>query len=409
MNGKKIIEKVVTLMKPGYICDHCLGRQFAQILTGMSNDERGKIIRSFAAMMYDAGEIDVHPSNFYGIKLRNKSSSPKEKCYVCGDVFNSLDSIAKKIEKKLKGIEFDTILMGTRLSSELLKKEEEIWGKVGIEHCEPLKAELNREIGKIIEREMKKKVDFKKPQVVVLYDMESGDIEISIKSIYIYGEYQKLKRGLPQSKWPDGRYKTSIEQIVAKPLMKVAKGSGHKFHGAGREDIDALCTGWRPFVIEITEPKVRKFNLKKIGSEVNKDKRINVRKLRWSSSEEVAKLKELRHRKEYECIVSCENPISKKDLKKLKALKTKIRQRTPTRVMKRRSNLLRRRTVYKINATYMSPKKFKLKVLTEAGTYIKELVSGDGGRTKPSVSSVLKNNCVCKELTVTKIEKKKYI
>jgi len=404
--NNSIIDKIITIMKPGYICNHCLGRQFAQILTGMTNEERGKIIRSFAAMLYDANEIDVHPSNFYNLKLRNKLPGKKEKCYMCGDIFNSLEKVFKKIEKKLKGIEFDSMLMGTRLSSELLEKEETLWSKIGIEYCEPLKAELNREIGKLIEKKLRKKVDFKNPQVSILYDIGKNKIEISIKPIYIYGEYQKLKRGIPQTKWPSGKYKNSIEQIVAKPIMKLTKGSGHKFHGAGREDIDALCLGWRPFVIEISNPKVRKFNLNKIKEEINRDKRINVRKLRWSNLKEVIKIKESRYRKEYTCKVVCEKPIKKKDLTKLKLLITTIKQRTPTRVLHRRSDLLRKRNIYDIKSKFLSSKKFELRVFTEAGTYIKELVSGDNKRTKPSVSSILNNECVCKDLIVTKIEKK---
>ncbi len=401
-----MIEKAIELMKHGYICDHCLGRQFAQLLTGMTNEERGRAIRKVVAMMYDAGKVDVDPSNFFDINLRNRPAGKRKKCYVCGDIFKSLDKVAAKIEKKLKGLEFDTFLMGTRLSSELLENEENLWDKVGIEHCEPLKAELNREIGKLLEKKIRKKVDFKNPDVTILYDIGNDEIEISIKSIYIYGEYQKLKRGIPQTKWPSGKYKTSVEQIIAKPFMKVTKGEGHKLHGYGREDIDALCLGWRPFVLEIVSPKRRKLNLKLLQSEINKDSRVKVRNLRWSSPEEVVKIKESRGRKEYKCLVVCKRPVDKKDLKKLKKLETIITQKTPTRVMHRRSDLKRKRRVYKIKAKYLSPKRFELTVLAESGTYIKELVSGDGGRTKPSVSSILGNECECKNLVVTKVEKK---
>jgi len=42
-------------------------------------------------------------------------------------------------------------------------------------------------------------------------------------------------------------------------------------------------------------------------------------------------------------------------------------------------------------------------VTTEAGLYIKELISGDKGRTQPNLSELLQNECVCKELDVVKI------
>ena len=41
----KVTEKAVSLMKKDYICDNCLGRQFAELLSGLSNKERGKTIR----------------------------------------------------------------------------------------------------------------------------------------------------------------------------------------------------------------------------------------------------------------------------------------------------------------------------------------------------------------------------
>ncbi|MDP6641711.1 MAG: hypothetical protein QF381_04675, partial [Nitrososphaerales archaeon] len=43
--------------------------------------------------------------------------------------------------------------------------------------------------------------------------------------------------GIPQTRWPSGKYKTSVEQIAAKPYLTKTKGTGTKFHGAGREDI----------------------------------------------------------------------------------------------------------------------------------------------------------------------------
>lgn len=39
----------------------------------------------------------------------------------------------------------------------------------------------------------------------------------------------------------------------------------------------------------------------------------------------------------------------------------------------------------------------------ESGTYVKELVSGDGGRTRPSLSAVLGVPCRCEALDVLEI------
>ena len=94
------------------------------------------------------------------------------------------------------------------------------------------------------------------------------------------------------------------------------------------------------------------------------------------------------------------------DLEKIKQI-GQINQRTPQRVLHRRADLLRRRNVKSMQVKYVNSKKFLLTVKTDAGLYVKELVSGDAGRTKPSISELLGQKCVCKYLDVIKIEWKK--
>jgi tRNA U54 and U55 pseudouridine synthase Pus10 len=68
-----------------------------------------------------------------------------------------------------------------------------------------------------------------------------------------------------------------------------------------------------------------------------------------------------------------------------------IAQRTPLRVLHRRAPAVRRRhiltgsVVERVDDHY-----FRLRLSTDAGTYVKEFVHGDLGRTLPSVSSMLR-------------------
>ena len=48
-------------------------------------------------------------------------------------------------------------------------------------------------------------------------------------------------------------------------------------------------------------------------------------------------------------------------------------------------------------------KKPEIKIKGQAGLYIKELVTGDGGRTSPSISGVLENPAAVRSLDVTRI------
>ncbi|VDM66579.1 unnamed protein product [Strongylus vulgaris] len=66
-----------------------------------------------------------------------------------------------------------------------------------------------------------------------------------------------------------------------------------------------------------------------------------------------------------------------------------IIQKTPVRVLKRRSLLERPRTVHTMEMLPMDSHHFLLRLETQAGTYIKEFVHGDFGRTRPSLADLL--------------------
>lgn len=397
-------------------CNHCLGRQFGQLLSGFSNAERGKILRSALAFAIDSNEFPADSlsktdmSNFHECRFRfNKDLAKKDfekrVCAICGGFFERIDEMVEKAAKKFSKQEFDTFLIGTKISKDLLQREERLWEKIGIEFCEPIRAEINREVGRRLENILEKKADLKKPDIAVLLDLENDKISLQVNSLYIFGCYQKLVRGIPQSKWGTPRkYKTSVEEIIGKPIQKAAEGFDIKLHGSGREDIDAICTAWRPFVLEALKPKKRKIDLKKILKRIN-GKKVRVKDLKIVGMDVVQKVKEAKPDKTYKAIVQTENEIKKSDLAKLKRLVGIINQRTPKRVLHRRGNLLRKREVKELKTKWFGKKKFELTVKTEAGLYIKELISGDDGRTKPSVSEIFGQKAVCEKLDVIKIER----
>ncbi len=398
------------------VCNHCLGRQFGQLLSGYSNEERGKILRNALALAIDSSEMTAEMlsktdmNNFHECRFRfnrdvAKKSFEKKICLVCNDFFEHIDKITENVARKLSKREFSSFLVGTKVSSDLLQREERLWEKTGIEFCEPVRAEINREIGRRLEKILGKKADLKKPDIAVLLDLESDKIILQINSLYIFGCYQKLVRGIPQSKWGTPRkYKTSVEEIIGNPVLKMADGFDIKLHGAGREDIDALCIAWRPFVLEVLKPRKRKFDLKKAEKMIS-GKKVRVKGLRIADLDAVQKIKEAKPDKTYRAVVKLEKEIKKTDLVKLKQLIEIINQRTPKRVLHRRGNILRKREVKGIKARLSGKKKIELVIKAQAGLYIKELISGDEGRTKPSVSEILDQKAVCEKLDVIKIGK----
>ena len=68
---------------------------------------------------------------------------------------------------------------------------------------------------------------------------------------------------------------------------------------------------------------------------------------------------------------------------------TVLAQQTPIRVLHRRSLITRSRVVLRGEGLLLSPHFFLLHMTTTAGTYVKEFVHGDMGRTRPCLADVL--------------------
>ncbi len=398
-------ETALEIMKRGYVCDHCLGRAFASLLTGYTNEERGRIIRHFIAMQIDSGEkIKIDERNLYGIKFRNIKIEAKRpiKCSICGDIFKEIKKKVKLILNELEKYDYKTFLVGSNPPDAILNKEQELWDKVGIEWAESIRTEINREIGKEVERQTGRKLDRKTPDITILYDFKTDTVRLDVRSIFIFGRYQKFVRNIPQTKWKTRIYKTSVQSIIAKPLVKQTKAEDTSFHGEGREDVNVRCFAWRPFVIELLNPKIRKVNLALSQKEINKSKKAKVKDLKFVDRKFVKHLKSVRHDKTYRALVKFEKPLE--NLKILKDLIGKpIMQQTPNRVLQRRVDKMRKRFIKDLKYKLLNKKTLELTVKTQAGLYVKELIHGDNGRTQPNIQDMLNNKVKSIELDVIKI------
>ncbi|MCD6522987.1 MAG: tRNA pseudouridine(54/55) synthase Pus10 [Candidatus Diapherotrites archaeon] len=392
------------------LCDRCIGRQFSLLFKGHNTDEIGWAIRN-------AKSIDEART-----LLETKSAKPKmsKQCPLCRGIFYKIPKAIEYAEEMIQNYDFDTFVVGTTVDESLLVAEEKIWEEVGAAYCEPIKKDIVREIGRAIEKKTGKKAEFRNPDITILVDLRGEDVRVTILShpLFIFGRYRKLVSGIPQTKWYcrycHGRgcekcnytgkmYKESVEEIIAKPIMDVTAGKAHKFHGSGREDIDAKMLGWRPFVIEIKEPIKRNIDFQSLMHTINiyAEGKVEVKDMRKSSKEEVRFLKAIKYDKTYEAIISCDVEVTEEKLKQIEKTfsETTISQRTPKRVLHRRADLTRRKRIKEVRCEKIDNHTFRAVITAESGTYIKEIISGDDGRTKPSFSDILPG-CVCKELNV---------
>jgi len=395
------------------ICDHCLGRQFAQLGHGLENYERGKIVRK---------NEDLDEDDFTRENIPENAEIGTE-CEFCQGVFKDLEKYTEMVTDSFDRYQLETFLIGIRPPEEVVEKEEQLWEETGIEWTEPIKTELSRLIGKKIEEKTGLKVDFKRADIMAVIDMRDGKdrIELQVNSILIYGKYNKYSREIPQTEWPCNncrgsgcdecdwtgyQYKTSVQQEIQEPFIRETKAIEAKFHGAGREDINVKCLGKREFVIELIEPLNRNLNLKALQEEVNEaTDKIEIFDLQETHSDKPAEIKQKHADKTYRAEVETEDEIKEEDLEKLEQLLGEIEQDTPERVEHRRAEKTRVRKVLEIDWKYQDEHHFVIEVKAEAGTYIKELIHSDEGRTVPSVTGLLETQAECTQLDVIGIDK----
>jgi tRNA pseudouridine synthase 10 len=104
-------------------------------------------------------------------------------------------------------------------------------------------------------------------------------------------------------------------------------------------------------------------------------------------------------------LVEFEGDVSEEGLRVVaeKLSNAVIKQQTPLRVLHRRADLTREKYIYEVKVKKVSPKKAEMQIRCQGGLYVKELVSGDEGRTVPSVSELLGNRAKPLKLDVLNV------
>ncbi len=336
-------------------------------------------------------------------------------CSICND--KALET-TRMIDDACKMLpDGGTFSISTIIPSDWLIREEEIWDRV-LANSQSIKNYLNHHISNMIEKG-KNACYVSDGDYRVIFDYASGKVESTRNELFVFGRYKKLSQGLSQSRWRctrcegkgcqecqgKGKLYVSVEEKVGEPFKKAALADDYVMHASGREDVDATNTAGRAFVMEIKNPKNRRFDLALIASEIAQSGEVSVDDLRIVPRTFLELVTESHFDKTYDAYVEFGREVSATDGEKIASLEGKtLLQQTPKRVAHRRANLVRHRKIKEINASGFTGKHCNISVKAEAGTYIKELISGDGGRTKPSISELLGTTAVCKKLEVTEID-----
>ncbi|HXW66831.1 MAG TPA: tRNA pseudouridine(54/55) synthase Pus10 [Thermoplasmata archaeon] len=381
-------------------CAECFGRVFGRLGHGLANPERA---RRLAA------------------RLGTEAPGPAEACSLCGGTFARLETWVDRAVRAGDGYEWHRFTCGSRWDPERLAREEAEWIELGSAWGESARAAFNRELGKRLEARTGAVGGSERPDVVFLADLPVGRVELTVLPVFVQGRYRKLDRTLPQTHWPCRRcrgrgcatcggsgktYAESVEELVGAPFVRASGAMGTRFHGMGREDIDARMLGrGRPFVLELVRPRVRSLDLAALAAEVGASAggRVEVGDLAPAGAPDVVRIKEAAPDKSYRVGVAGAAAVAKVNEALDLALARAIAQRTPTRVAHRRADRVRTRRIVAARVVDASEGRFTLDVRTEAGTYVKEWVEGDDGRTEPNLAQLVGVPLKVEYLDVTEI------
>ncbi|KAJ8980890.1 hypothetical protein NQ317_011274 [Molorchus minor] len=241
--------------------------------------------------------------------------------------------------------------------------------------------------------------------------------------LWIGGRYLKFSRDMGQTPWIiNNKVMTEhcLQDILFNAIEKILQynTSNLTFSASGREDSDVRMLGeGRPFYIQINNPKEMHIEFKKfreIENEILNTRIAAVIKLQQINKTDVMLIKdgEQHKHKHYKAlchIKQCEDiDILVNKINTDNSGPIEIQQKTPLRVLHRRTQAVRSKYIYNMKAKPVPGHSnlFEIMLITQAGTYVKEFINGDFQRTQPSLSSIIKHPVDVVALDVIKIDLK---
>ncbi|XP_041468992.1 tRNA pseudouridine synthase Pus10-like [Lytechinus variegatus] len=421
--------------KDGEICPACLG-----ILQSLC-DERtvDKICCDVEALNYDFKtymltltlplQLDIrqhclltHLNEICKLSLKSTDITPIKDVFkwVCGRLFSyrfkvkfspkSSFEVGLSFEHHETQGEVDT-LYDEITDKEPAHKRQKFWKNSHKKKEGPTKQLIGSALRGLTSRHLKRLLPH---PPVIPQSGSSYSIECLHESVFLAGRYTKHSRHLSQTPWIlEGERKTesSVEEHICKPIQEALRAADYRFASSGREDVDVRTLGrGRPFVVEVVNPRkniVCVEECKGLQEEINKrTSDVGVRDLQIVGKDATMKLKEgeTEKKKSYMALVRVASPVCQEDLDKLNTdQEIVLKQKTPIRVLHRRPLATRERSVHSMTTERVDDLNFKLFLCTQAGTYIKEFVHGDLGRTQPNVGTILNTDADITELDVTAV------
>lgn len=332
---------------------------------------------------------------------------------VCGGLSLDLDASAAQLLRKAseEGYIYSTFRVNVRFRSDLPH-----------EPLVKVKSRIKRGLGLRMEASSGKVVDTTSPELEFTLNLPSRRLELESRPVYLEGRYRKLVRYISQAKWVcrscGGRgcldcgfrgrhFSASVEELVTTPVSVFLKSTPVYLHAGGREDVDVRALGkGRPFVLEACDPRRRDFSAAELEEYINAYAQpfVEVELSKLTTRERVAELKQSseRNQKLYTGLVVFQHSVNLPDTG-LTLRDIELVQLTPLRMLGNRADLARRKRIFKMVLKPVDLRKAEFELVCQGGTYVKEFISGDDGRTMPNLSQIMGTQARCLELDLVDV------
>ena len=340
-------------------------------------------------------------------------------CFICEGVLDQMPALISQALETASAKQWSSFFVQTSFSRPLLAREEELIDGEPLGKSTVIKNQTNRSAGERIEQ-LTSKPYSPEGEIAFKLDFSKSKGTSNATPVFLFGHYIKKARTWCQHDWacmacrgrgcPKCHYHKqeypAIESALREIFMPAFGATTAYLHASGREDVDVMCLGTgRPFVLELLQPTKREADLPALASALASKFPLEALDLKYVQPFWPGTVCTSHFDKHYRAIVKADRPFTEEDWNTLlSAVPIRVKQQTPVRVLRRRADLIRPRHVYSITPVSRTSDEWVLDIFAEAGTYIKELIHGDGGRTQPSFTSLLKTPCRCAQLDVMGVE-----
>ncbi len=357
------------------LCNTCLGRQFPSELQGLDNTSKGTELKKKALG-------------------RNR---PSKTCYICDGMMQSIEKYADMVTKAVREYEFESLVIGARIPTSLVEKEDNLRAELKLKGGETFKTNFTREMNRTVSGKLGVELQHRMPDITVIVDSLLDMVEVTSRSIYVYGRYVKTKRGIPQKRrrcrecggqgCPECNltgYTTtdSIEQRLTEPLLTLFRAGRVKFTWIGSEDSDSLVLGeGRPFYAEILEPQIRRpRRVKQMMKKVNDGVSVGELKVLSGRPRE-----ERRFTVAVQSSLTLDRRVTKKGVTKIKETfdGSFVRMTPPNK----RSGTHKK--IYSLTAETAKGRHLQIKMKCDGGLSLRRFFTGEGSEVEPNIAGIL--------------------